>query len=55
MKYSRFEQQALRELNQMLDEEMKKPAEKRDYQKIAEISRACSAVLGDEMQEKVVS
>lgn len=54
MQHDKFQQCALLELNRMLDEEMKKPLPKRDYQKIAEISRACSAVLGDEAKEKEV-
>ncbi len=51
-KNDQFTQQALRDLNRMLDEEMAKPHKNRDYAKIAEISRACSAVMGDAEQEK---
>ncbi len=47
-----FEQEALGELNRMLDEEMAKPHKVRDYAKIEEISRACAAVMGDAEQEK---
>ncbi len=49
-KNDQFTQQALRDLNRMLDEEMAKPQKNRDYEKIAEISRACSAVMGDAEQ-----
>ncbi len=47
-----FEQRALQELNQMLDEEMAKPHNERDYKKIKEISAACAAVLNDAEIEK---
>ncbi len=46
-----FTQQALRDLNRMLDEEMAKPHKERDYDRIAEISHACSAVMGDGEKE----
>lgn len=49
-----FEQRALLELNRMLDEEMAKPHNERDYKKIKEISAACAAVLDDAEQEKEV-
>ena len=52
MQKHNFEQEALGELNRMLDEEMAKPHKMRDYAKIAEISRACAAVMGDAEQEK---
>ena len=52
MQIDQFEQEALGELNRMLDEEMAKPHKMRDYAKIEEISRACSAVMGDAVQEK---
>lgn len=48
-----FTQQAFRDLNQMLDEEMAKPEKERDYKKIADLSRACFAVLGDN-EEKYI-
>ncbi len=49
-----FEQRALLELNRMLDEEMAKPHNERDYKKIKEISAACAAVLDDAEQEQEV-
>lgn len=52
MQKRNFEQEALGELNRMLDEEMAKPHKMRDYAKIEEISRACAAVMGDAEQEK---
>lgn len=52
MQKHNFEQEALGELNRMLDEEMAKPHKMRDYAKIEEISRACAAVMGDAEQEK---
>ncbi len=52
MQKHNFEQEALGELNWMLDEEMAKPHKMRDYAKIEEISRACAAVMGDAEQEK---
>ncbi len=52
MQKHNFEQEALGELNRMLDEEMAKPHKMRDYAKIEEISCACAAVMGDAEQEK---
>lgn len=51
-KQDAFTQEAFRDLNRMLDEEMAKPENERDYEKITDLSRACYAVLWDEEEGK---
>ena len=54
LKDSDYQSSVLSDLNQMLDAEMAKPAEERDYQKIEEITRAFAVAIGDEEHEQAV-
>lgn len=49
-----FNQEAMVELNRMLDQEFSKPEHERDYQKIDEITQACAVIMGDEGKEQAV-
>ena len=49
-----FNQEAMVELNRMLDQEFSKPEHERDYQRIDEITQACAVIMGDEGKEQAV-